>query len=124
MLQSIEQQSSPQHQASSAVTVSESAIFSSLNELTVKLESIKPDLKIAPLNLYDANSVKIVLHFAKEPVVPGINVVVVSVTSTNTEHELKNFSFQAAVPKVSQHITSPTRLFSNFSFRSIFLSSQ
>lgn len=100
-LQSIEQQSSPQQPPQATSSVYESAVFNSLNELTVKLESIKPDLKIAPLNLYDANNVKVVLHFAREPAIPGINVVVVSVTSTNTEHELKNFSFQAAVPKVS-----------------------
>jgi ADP-ribosylation factor-binding protein GGA len=74
------------------------ASFNALNALLVKLEDIKPG-SVGPLNLYEKNSLKIILHFARDSPSPNIHVVVISVTSMNTESVLKNFSFQAAVPK-------------------------
>ena len=74
-------------------------IFNILNGLMIKLEDIKPG-NIPPLSLYDKNNLKIILHFARDSPNPNINVVVISATSTNSVSSLKNFSFQAAVPKV------------------------
>jgi hypothetical protein len=76
----------------------DSNLFNSLNSLEVKLESIKPS-SIQPVNLYDKNNLKIVLHFGRDNPLPNIHVVVLSVSSSNTNNSLKNFSFQAAVPK-------------------------
>ena len=73
--------------------------FTALNNTLVKLEDVKPG-NIPPLNLYEKNNFKIVLHFARDSPYPNIHVVVISATSTNTVSALKNFSFQAAVPKV------------------------
>jgi hypothetical protein len=73
--------------------------FNALNTLFVKLEDIKPS-SVAPMNLYEKNSLKIVLHFARDSPSPNIHVVVISVTSSNANNSLRNFSFQAAVPKV------------------------
>lgn len=77
----------------------DSNFFNSLNNLEVKLETIKPS-NIQPVNLYEKNDLKLVLHFGKEKPIPNVHVVVLSVTSSNTQSSLKNFSFQAAVPKV------------------------
>jgi ADP-ribosylation factor-binding protein GGA len=73
-------------------------LFTALNNLNVKLESIKPST-MPPLSLYDKNNLKIVLHFAKESPVQNVHIIVLSATSTNMVSALKNFSFQAAVPK-------------------------
>ena len=75
------------------------ASFVALNTLFVKLEDIKPG-NVAPMNLYEKNNFKIVLHFARDSPFPNVHVVVISATSSNTSSALKNFSFQAAVPKV------------------------
>ena len=83
--------------------VDESSVFNSLNSLFVELESIKPG-SVAPFALYDKNSLKIVLHFGRDQPAPDVNVIVISATSSNTQSALKNFSFQAAVPKVSYSI--------------------
>ena len=55
----------------------------------------------APVSVYDKNSVKIMLHVAKNEPRPDVIVMALSVISTNTL-SLKSFSFQAAVPKVSR----------------------
>ena len=73
--------------------------FAVLNTLNVKLEEIKPG-SVAPMNLYEKNNLKVVLHFARDSPFSNIHVVVISATSSNTTNTLKNFSFQAAVPKV------------------------
>lgn len=73
--------------------------FNTLNNLFIQLESIKPG-SIAPFLLYDKNNLKITLYFGRESPAPDISVVVISVSSQNTQSQLKNFSFQAAVPKV------------------------
>ena len=75
------------------------AAFTALNSLFVELESIKPG-SMSPFVLYDKNNLKIVLHFGRDSPQPDIYVVVISVTSGNTQSSLRNFSFQAAVPKV------------------------
>jgi hypothetical protein len=75
------------------------ALFNALNSLVVQLESIKPG-QLAPFTLYEKNNLKVVLHFGRDAPVPDVNVVVISVTSANTQSVLRNFSFQAAVPKV------------------------
>ena len=74
--------------------------FSALNSIVVKLEDIKPG-SVPPLNLYEKNNFKIVLHFARDSPHSNVHVVVISATSTNAVSALKNFSFQAAVPKVN-----------------------
>lgn len=53
----------------------------------------------APLNAYDKNGLKIVIHVAKNKPREDVKVMVVSTISTNT-NPIKNFVFQAAVPKV------------------------
>ena len=89
-------------------------IFNILNGLMIKLEDIKPG-NIPPLSLYDKNNLKIILHFARDSPHPNINVVVISATSTNSVSSLKNFSFQAAVPKVIKANLKKNNLF-NLSF--------
>lgn len=54
---------------------------------------------MAPLNAYDKNGLKIVIHIAKNKPREDVTVMVVSTISTNT-NPVKNFVFQAAVPKV------------------------
>ncbi len=73
-------------------------LFTALNNLNIKLESIKPST-IPPLTLYEQNNLKLVLHFAKDSPVQNVHIIVLSATSTNMASALKNFSFQAAVPK-------------------------
>lgn len=53
----------------------------------------------APLDAYDKNGLKIVIHVAKNKPREDVKVMVVSTISTNT-NPIKNFVFQAAVPKV------------------------
>lgn len=76
------------------------AVFESMNSIFVELESIKPSVSIPPLNLYDKNNLKIVLHFARDQPAKCINTIVISTSSSNTQSEIKNFLFQAAVTKV------------------------
>ena len=54
---------------------------------------------VEPLTAYDKNGMKIVIHFGKDTPRPDVIVMVVSSMSTNTS-AVKNFTFQAAVPKV------------------------
>jgi hypothetical protein len=76
-----------------------SKTFAAVNGLFVQLESIKPS-SIQPFSLYEKNNVKVVLYFGRDQPVPDVHVIAVSVTSSNTNSSLKNFSLQAAVPKV------------------------
>jgi ADP-ribosylation factor-binding protein GGA len=78
----------------------EPSSVSALTSLNVQLESIKPG-SVEPLALYDKNNLKVLLYFGRDQPSPNVHVLVVTVTSSNTEYQLKNFSFQAAVPKVS-----------------------
>ncbi|XP_061196347.1 ADP-ribosylation factor-binding protein GGA1-like [Saccostrea echinata] len=69
-----------------------------LTDVNVPLESIQPE-STAPVNAYDKNGLKIVIHLAKNKPREDVTVMVVSTISTNT-NPVKNFVFQAAVPKV------------------------
>lgn len=75
------------------------SVFESMNSIFVELESIKPSVSIPPLNLYDKNNLKIVLHFARDQPAKFINTIVISTSSSNMQSEIKNFLFQAAVTK-------------------------
>ena len=55
---------------------------------------------VQPLNLYDKNGIKVVLHFGKDNPRPDVLVMVVSIMSTN-ESPVTKCTFQAAVPKVN-----------------------
>ena len=54
---------------------------------------------LAPVVGYDKSGIKIILHFGKDRPRPDVQVIAVSTMSTNAS-AVKNFSFQAAVPKV------------------------
>ena len=96
-----------------------SQVFNSLNNLFVALESIKPS-SVQPFGLYDKNSVKIVLFFGRDQPAADVNVIVASVTSLRTNSALKNFSLQAAVPKVRFKIKSDAN-FNILNFKISFL---
>lgn len=96
-LQQIKQTTAPTTQTNKITD--DNSTFNALNSLFVELESIKPGNQ-APFVLYDKNNLKIVLHFGRDSPVPDVNVVVISATSSNSQSALRNFSFQAAVPKV------------------------
>jgi len=55
---------------------------------------------LPPVVAYDKNGIRILLHFGKDQPRPDVQVMALSTMSTNT-HPITNFSFQAAVPKVS-----------------------
>lgn len=74
-----------------------------LSNLFVPLESIKPAIEIPPMELFNKNNIKIVLHLAANSPAPNVHVAVISVTSNDTNNQLKNFLFQAAVTKVFIH---------------------
>jgi len=80
--------------------------FEALNKTFIHLESIKPAVSVAPLNLYDKNGLKVVLHFARDSPAKNIHVVVISTTNMNMQSELKNFLFQAAITKVKFGLAS------------------
>ena len=61
---------------------------------------------LAPVVAYDKNGIKILLHFGKDRPRFDVQVIAVSTTSTNTS-PIKNFSFQAAVPKVYTFVSVP-----------------
>ncbi|XP_010866477.3 ADP-ribosylation factor-binding protein GGA2 isoform X2 [Esox lucius] len=71
----------------------------SFSEIHVPLESIKPS-RLEPITVYDQNGVHVSLHFAKDPPPghPSIAVIVVSTVNTSAL-PVKDFLFQAAVPK-------------------------
>jgi len=58
---------------------------------------------LVPVVAYDKNGIKILFHFGKDRPRRDVQVMAVSMMSTNTS-PIKNFSFQAAVPKVLQYI--------------------
>lgn len=69
----------------------------SLTDLFVPVETIKP-ASVPSVTIYDKNGIKIVIHFGREGPKPHILVMVVSTMSTN-QCQVKDFIFQAAVPK-------------------------
>ena len=75
-----------------------------LSNLFVPLESIKPATAISPLELFNRNNIKMVLHLAANAPAPNVHVAVISVTSNDTDNQLKNFLFQAAVTKVFKRL--------------------
>ncbi|XP_013380934.1 ADP-ribosylation factor-binding protein GGA1-like [Lingula anatina] len=87
--------SSPGGQASPAKRTDTSV--QPLTDVFVPLESIQPG-STSPLNAYDKNGLKIIIHFGKDRPRADVMVMVVSVMSTNTS-AVKALSFQAAVPK-------------------------
>ncbi|KAA8595279.1 hypothetical protein FQN60_012414 [Etheostoma spectabile] len=70
-----------------------------LKNIFVPMETIKPS-HLEPITLYDQGSVRVSLHFAKDspPGYPGVAVVVISTVNTSAL-DVKDFLFQAAVPK-------------------------
>lgn len=69
-----------------------------LTDISVSLESIKPsDSK--PLTLYDKNDIKVILHFATNSPRIDVNVMVITIVSTN-HFQVSQINFLAAVPKV------------------------
>ncbi|XP_068176742.1 ADP-ribosylation factor-binding protein GGA1-like [Antennarius striatus] len=75
----------------------------SLNAIFVPMETIKPS-HLEPVTLFDQGGVRISLHFAKDPPPghPGVAVVVISTVNTSAL-PVRDFMFQAAVPK-SMHV--------------------
>ncbi|KAK3090106.1 hypothetical protein FSP39_009248 [Pinctada imbricata] len=69
-----------------------------LTDVFVPLEKIQPG-SATPVNAYDKNGLKIVIHFAKDKPREDVTAMVVSTISTNT-NPVKHFMFQAAVPKI------------------------
>ncbi|KAM3864617.1 ADP-ribosylation factor-binding protein GGA2-like [Diretmus argenteus] len=71
----------------------------SLTNICVPMETIKPS-RLEPITLYDMGGVHASLHFAKDtpPGHPGTAVVVISTVNTSALL-VKDFLFQAAVPK-------------------------
>ncbi|KAM4603789.1 ADP-ribosylation factor-binding protein GGA2-like [Polymixia lowei] len=70
-----------------------------LTNIHVPVESIKPS-RLEPITVYDQGGVHVSLHFARDtpPGHPSIAVVVISTVNTSA-HLVKDFLFQAAVPK-------------------------
>uniref|UniRef100_A0A7N6A8F8 Golgi-associated, gamma adaptin ear containing, ARF binding protein 2 n=1 Tax=Anabas testudineus TaxID=64144 RepID=A0A7N6A8F8_ANATE len=84
-----------------------------LKNIFVSLETIKSS-QLEPITLYDQGGVHASLHFAKDspPGHPGVAVVVISTVNTSAL-DVKDFLFQAAVPKtmlVKLQPASGTRL--------------
>ncbi|XP_031719073.1 ADP-ribosylation factor-binding protein GGA3-like [Anarrhichthys ocellatus] len=70
-----------------------------LKNIFVPMETIKSRI-LEPITVYDHGGVHVSLHFAKDspPGHPGVAVVVISTVNTSALH-VKDFLFQAAVPK-------------------------
>ncbi|XP_035516863.1 ADP-ribosylation factor-binding protein GGA3-like [Morone saxatilis] len=70
-----------------------------LKNVFVPMETIKPS-HFEPITLYDKGGIHVSLHFAKDspPGHPDVAVVVISTVNTSA-FEVKDFVFQAAVPK-------------------------
>ncbi|XP_039655507.1 ADP-ribosylation factor-binding protein GGA2-like [Perca fluviatilis] len=70
-----------------------------LKNISVPVETIRPS-NLEPITLYDQGGVRVSLHFAKDspPGYPGVAVVVISTVNTSAL-DVKDFLFQAAVPK-------------------------
>ena len=60
---------------------------------------------ISPQLVYDRNGIKVVLHFGKDRPRPDVQTIVASVTSTCSS-AVRNFVFQASVPKVLAALSS------------------
>ncbi|XP_076441088.1 ADP-ribosylation factor-binding protein GGA1-like isoform X2 [Babylonia areolata] len=70
-----------------------------LTDVFVPLESIKPAEDVSPVTAYDKNGLKSMIHFSNNRPRPDVLVMVLSTLSTNAK-AVKNFMFQAAVPKI------------------------
>nr|CAB3248915.1 ADP-ribosylation factor-binding protein GGA1 [Phallusia mammillata] len=73
----------------------------SLADVFVALENIRPST-FTPVTVYDNNSIRILMHFAKDHAIPSRTdtlVAVVSMLSTRT-NPVQNILFQAAAPKI------------------------
>ncbi|XP_014785844.1 ADP-ribosylation factor-binding protein GGA3 [Octopus bimaculoides] len=70
----------------------------SLSDVFVPLESVEPGTT-PPINAYEKDGLKIVIHFAKNKPRPDVLVLVVSVMNSGSI-PIRNFLFQAAVPKM------------------------
>ncbi|XP_044043974.1 ADP-ribosylation factor-binding protein GGA1-like [Siniperca chuatsi] len=70
-----------------------------LKNIFVPMETIKSS-NLEPITLYDQGGIHVSLHFAKDspPGHPGVAVVVISTVNTSA-FDVKDFLFQAAVPK-------------------------
>ncbi|XP_062303837.1 ADP-ribosylation factor-binding protein GGA3-like [Osmerus eperlanus] len=74
----------------------------SLADIYVPLESIRPS-RLEPITVFDQSGVHVSLHFAKDTPPGYSNVAVVIVSMVNTSPlPVKDFTFQAAVPKTMQ----------------------
>jgi len=72
-----------------------------LTDINVTIDSIKPsDLK--PIILYDKNDIKVILHFATNSPRIDVNVMVITIMSTN-HFQVSQINFLAAVPKVTNN---------------------
>ncbi|CAF0734273.1 unnamed protein product [Didymodactylos carnosus] len=96
-------QQSPLASTLAASTNADSSLVDDILPLTnvhVPLETIKPSSH-SPLTLLDKSEygLKCILHFARDSPRADILVSVLSVISTNTTYQIKQFMFQAAVPK-------------------------
>lgn len=71
----------------------------SLKDIRVPMETVRPS-QLEPVTLYDQGGIHVSLHFAKDspPGHPDVAVVVISTVNTSA-FDVKNFLFQAAVPK-------------------------
>ncbi|KAL8597664.1 hypothetical protein ACOMHN_031599 [Nucella lapillus] len=69
-----------------------------LTDVFVPLESIKPVEDVSPVTAYDKKGLKSMIHFSDNRPRADVLVMVLSTLSTNAK-SVKNFMFQAAVPK-------------------------
>ncbi|KAK6170404.1 hypothetical protein SNE40_018808 [Patella caerulea] len=69
-----------------------------LTDIFVPLESIKPG-EHQPVTVLDKNNLKILIHIGKDRPRPDVSVMVISTLSTSS-NPIRNYVFQAAVPKV------------------------
>ncbi|XP_050391534.1 ADP-ribosylation factor-binding protein GGA1 isoform X1 [Patella vulgata] len=69
-----------------------------LTDIFVPLESIKPG-EHQPVTVLDKNNLKILIHIGKDRPRPDVSVMVISTLSTSSS-PIRNYVFQAAVPKV------------------------
>lgn len=70
-----------------------------MNDIIVKLESIKPSAVPPLMVLEEKNGISVTLHFAKDKPREDIQVIVVTTISKNSL-PLSNYLFQGVVPKV------------------------
>lgn len=101
-LNEIQPETLKQQQQQQANLLEDAKFLNAFNSLFVELESIKPAVNVQPMCLYEKNSLKTVIHFARDLHLNCVYVIVISTTSVNLNESLKNFLFQAAVPKVNQ----------------------